>query len=177
MGEAARIQRELLEVRAEVGSLLARLDRLEGELVAIRAPAVGSTSLLGNSPTGTDSSAGTLRRVTAADYTRGEREEAARVTGRFFARCLSGAARGESGRARIRLANRIFVVVKDFSGLVTTDPVRVFSAWTPVKRLVAEEGNGHNFGDSIFAGFASRWEAELAIQEAGFLWPASIQEN
>lgn len=171
MSEPARLSREIQVLRAEVGTLLARLERLEGELADWQRSQSLTTSVEvgpGSSPP---------RRTTgcpasAADYTRAEREEAARATGLFFARCLAGQFRGDSGRGRIRLANRIFVVVKDFRGIIYS-PVKVFTSFAPVRSLVAEEGYPQNFGDSIFAGFASRWEAELAVEVSGLIWPGS----
>lgn len=171
MSEPARIQREIVVLRAEIFAIVARLERLEGELQdhSARGDSNSASGSLGPSATGGGTS--------AADYTRAEREDAAKQTGRFFARCLSGGHRGESGRGRVQLPNRIFVVVKSFRGQVFTEPVRVFTAWAPVKRLVAEEGNPQNLGDSIFAGFAAKWEAETAVREAGLSWPASQSED
>lgn len=171
MSEPARIQREIVVLRAELFAIVARLDRLEAELQDHSARAYNNTA--GGSTTPPSTGGGT----SAADYTRAEREDAAKQTGRFFARCLAGRPRGESGRGRIQLPNRIFVVVKNFRGQIFTEPVRVYTAWAPVKRLVAEEGNPQNFGDSIFAGFAAKWEAEVAVCEAGLSWPPSLVED
>ena len=101
-----------------------------------------------------------------------EREEVAAGIGRFFVRALNGGQRGDSGRDRIGLASRIYVVVKDHSGAVSTNPVRVFQRFTDVKRLCSG-AEGH-FGDSIFCGFPSIREARCAVATAGFSWPSNI---
>eukprot|EP00438_Fugacium_kawagutii_P004150 Skav203989 [mRNA] locus=scaffold3297:26868:27350:+ [translate_table: standard] len=141
---------EGLSARLEV--ILDRLDRAEFELVG----EPSSTPL--PAPTG------------AARYTQADREEAARETGAFFRRCLAGEPRGDSGRSRIRIQNRVYVVIREVNGTVHTDPVLVFDRCEPVKRIVAL-GSSNNFGDSVFAGFASRWEAKLAVESAGYTWP------
>lgn len=102
------------------------------------------------------------------------REAAARATGQFFRRCLNGEPRGESGRGRVPLQNRIFVLIRSFEGVVHTHPVRVYSSYSALKPHICETGTHNNFGDSIFAGFASQWEASLAVREAGCDWPAEI---
>ena len=43
-----------------------------------------------------------------------ERERAAEDTGRFFLRCLNGQPRGDSGRHRFALTNRVYVVLREF---------------------------------------------------------------
>ena len=98
------------------------------------------------------------------------REEAARETGRFFARCLTGLPRGNSGRQKIRLQNNFYVVIREFNGKLHTSPAKVFSQFNLCRTLVAQGGRGTNYGDSIFAGFC----AKIAVEEAGFEWPAEI---
>lgn len=106
----------------------------------------------------------------AGGYTRRERESAAKETGEFFVRCLSGEPRGSSGRGRIRLQNRIYVVVRSFAGEVFASPVVVLTSYAQVKQLVCHP-RAESFGDSIFAGFPSGWEAQLAVATAGYTWP------
>ena len=55
------------------------------------------------------------------------------------------------------------------------NPVRVLSRFSEARELVTETGVGSNFGDSIFAGFASQWEAKIAVQEAALSWPLAQQ--
>lgn len=96
------------------------------------------------------------------------REEAARETGRFFERSLRGVYRGSSGRERVNLANYYYVLVRDRHNVVH-DPVSVFQRFSDLRPHVALH---RGFGDSIFAGFHSAWEAELATRTAGLTYPA-----
>ena len=90
-----------------------------------------------------------------------EREEVARGIGRFFVRALEGGHCGNSGRDRIALPSRLYVVIRNRAGLVTTNPVRVIYRFSEVKLLCAQEGD---FGDSIFCGFPSlRCERPVAL--------------
>ncbi len=100
------------------------------------------------------------------------REDAARATGRFFARCLAGEPRGSSGRSLVRLQNHFYVVIQTIHGEQHLDPVLVFDSYSRVKHLVCNPSNG-GFGASIFAGFNAAWEARLAVAEAGLGWPQS----
>ena len=103
----------------------------------------------------------------AADYTEAERREVAAEVGRFFRRCLAGEERGTSGRDRIRLQSRYYVLCRDISGQCY-NPVRVFSSFTALKPLVKQSGSS---GDSVFAGFPTYWEASVAVAAAGLQWP------
>ena len=102
------------------------------------------------------------------DHTWPEREEVARGIGRFFVRALEGRHRGNSGRDRVALSSRLYVVIRNRAGLVTTDPVRVLYRFSEVKAICAQGGD---FGDSIFCGFPSLREARCAVAAAGFAWP------
>jgi len=87
---------------------------------------------------------------------------------------LAGLPRGSSGRAKVRLQNNFYVVIRSFSGEVFTSPVKVFRSFSSARQLVSEGGKSSRFGDSIFAGFADLWEVELAISEAGFSWSGTL---
>lgn len=176
MSDALSPKSELQLIRLALADLTVRVNRVieaiedyEFEVVerpeptgaAAAAPAVSES-------TGTTSS--TPAATGAAAYTHSEREAAARETGDFFVRCLSGEPRGSSGRGRIRLQNRIYVVIRFFAGEVFTKPVVVLQQYSQVKQLVCHP-RAESFGDSIFAGFPSRWEAQLAVATAGYDWP------
>ena len=94
----------------------------------------------------------------------------------FFLRCTRGEPRGDSGRSRIRLTNKVYVVAKDRFGSLYTEPVRVFRDFASVKPLVRDPRTGP-LGDSIFAGFHEEWEAQLAVQASGFGWPHPLDWN
>lgn len=99
------------------------------------------------------------------------RVEAAKETGRFFLRCLGGGSRGLFGRERVQLPNRIYVLVRDIEGKISTSPVRVYKSYNQLHPFVKR---GQSLGDSVFAGFPSKWEAQLAVETAGYGWPKVI---
>ena len=74
--------------------------------------------------------------------------------GQFFDRCLKGLPRGLSGRERVDLASRVYVLVRDFEERVY-NPVRVFHRWTDLKPLVTRPDT--QLGNSLFAGFPRGW--------------------
>lgn len=181
MSQSASLLRELRDLQAEVrditdrlADLAIRVESAEFEVVeepatesrVEPAPVVNQGPLAGASGPAASGS-------TSTGYQEVDRSAVARETGQFFLRCLRGEPRGISGQGRIRLQKRIYVVVRDFAGLVSTHPVRVFSSFSSAKQIVADRASGE-FGDSIWCGFASQWEAKVATAEAGFAWPASV---
>ncbi|CAE7868529.1 ANK3 [Symbiodinium sp. KB8] len=103
----------------------------------------------------------------------GLRQQVADEIGAYIRRCLSGNNRGSSGREKVNLANRIYVVARDSHDKVY-DPVRVFNSWRDTQPLVTVgPGPGRQFGDSVFVGFPSQWEAKRAVAAAGLSWPAN----
>lgn len=91
--------------------------------------------------------------------------------GNFLTRALAGGHRGNSGRDKLKLASRLYLVIRDFRGTVTTRPVRVVSKFSEVKELCSE---GNNWGDSIFVGLPSQREGRAVCETAGFGWPVSF---
>ena len=66
--------------------------------------------------------------------------------GRFIINCLEGRHRGNIGREEIPLASRLWIIVRDHSGLIYT-PVKVVRSWASCKLLV--KPRGVDLGDSI----------------------------
>ena len=99
-----------------------------------------------------------------------ERERICVEIGHFLTRSLAGGHRGNSGRDKLKLASRLYLVIRDFSGAVTTRPVRVVTKFSEVKELCAK---GNYWGDSIFVGLPSQREGRLVCETAGFGWPPS----
>ena len=151
--EIRQLRRELAELQEEVSVLRARIAVLESDQFEVVLSAASAAS----SSSGYTDSDGLVR------------TEAAEETGRYFLRCLEGSRRGLSGRERVKLGNRVYVLIRDINGVVITDPVRVIYTYSELKPLVSR---GSTFGDSIFAGFASKWEVRIAVATAGFRWPA-----
>ena len=89
----------------------------------------------------------------------------------FFQRALRGDHRGESGRQRLRLASRFFILVRDLRGQVY-NPVRIFRAFSEIQPFVKENGR---CGDSIFVGLPSLWEVRICVASTGLEWPADAR--
>lgn len=101
-----------------------------------------------------------------------EREAICDQIGRFLARSISGAHRGSSGRDKIPLASRLWVVVRDYSGQIYT-PVKVVKSWASCKVLC--KPSNHECGDSVFVGLPSEREARRVVQAAQLTWPSVIE--
>lgn len=97
--EVRALRRELARLREEVELLRDRVGALEQDnFEVVQSPGPSSTS------------------ATSAGYSQPDgllRTEAAEETGRFFRRCLDGVSRGSSGREQVKLANRVYVLIRD----------------------------------------------------------------
>lgn len=154
---------ELSEPRAELEDIRLDCDLL-GRRVGRLVDPIAAAELVGNSPI-------TSEPASAASYTSAGREDAARATGQFFVRCLTGQLRGDSGRSRIRLQNRVYVVLlllmaRDFErnlGLPASSAKRVVrgeldlaAGFTKLLRGEDRTGIGFHKGDGLVAlGFIS----------------------
>ncbi len=99
------------------------------------------------------------------------REELARHIGRFLKRGLAGEFRGSSGRDRLRLQNRYYLICRDFHGANLPEPLLAHS-FAEVRNQCKR---GSECGASLFVGFATLWEARLATLEAGLPLPAALR--
>lgn len=99
------------------------------------------------------------------------RRALAREIGRFLRRGADGVHRGTSGRDRLKLANRCYLVIKDFGGRTLSHPL-FFESFQEVRELCKR---GSDLGDSLFIGLPSKWEARVACEEGGFPLPASLR--
>ena len=96
-----------------------------------------------------------------------EREIICDEIAEFIKRCLGGDYRGSSGRDRIHLPSKIWLVFKDYEGLEYR-PVRVCRTWAACKELVKKAGSA---GDSVFVGLPSEREACRVAGRSG-VWLA-----
>ena len=96
-----------------------------------------------------------------------QREHICDGTAEYIKRCLQGDHRGESGRDRIHLPSRIWLVFRDYSGVVYS-PVKVCRSFSDCKRLVKR---GEDCGDSVFVGLPSEREACRVAGQTGVGWP------
>lgn len=115
-----------------------------------------------------DSGISSQTRGTTCSLTWEEREEVCQGIGDWVIRALRGEHHGASGRERISLANRVWLVFRDYEGL-NYEPVRVCKTWSLCHGLVKR---GHDTGDSVFVGLPSLREAQAVTAAAGVGWPA-----
>ena len=83
--------------------------------------------------------------------------------GRFLRRAVNGEHKGTSGRDRLKLQNRLYIVPSDFEGNRLSEP-RVETSFTIVKGICKR---GADCGSSIFVGFATRTIIWMATR----CWP------
>ena len=81
-----------------------------------------------------------------------------------------GKFRGNSGRERLKLGSRLYVALSDSAGRAYSE-VRVFTRVADLRREVFNQGNP---GQATFIGFATQWEARVALEAAGVNIPAEL---
>lgn len=96
-----------------------------------------------------------------------EREHICGDIAAFLVRCRTGQARGTSGRDRINLPSRVWLVCRDFEGQ-DYNPVLIYKIFALCKDLVKR---GSDCGQSIFVGLPSEREARFVVALAGLEWP------
>ena len=99
-----------------------------------------------------------------------ERIKVAEEIGAFIRRSLNGDHRGASGRDKIKLQNRLYILCRDIHGQVYNPP-RLFQTFTALKPVVKTSSG--QCGDSVFVGVPSQWEARIVIRAAGLELPAN----
>ena len=102
------------------------------------------------------------------------RLQVAREVGLYLRRALNGRHRGVSGRSKIDLPSRCYVVVQDKYNNRYEDPVKVAERFGEVKSLCFRGASPEN---SIFVKLPSSREAKEAVASAGLKWPAGYQSN
>ena len=70
------------------------------------------------------------------------------------------------------MQNRYYIVCADFNGRRLPDPLFVDN-FASVKHLCKR---GPSAGDSIFVGVATKWEAKLVFEAAGFRIPDELRD-
>lgn len=191
VAELQSLRTELANLSARVFAIEAKLEERQ-ERVSGRSPGVASPVTVNYSftssqvpeippfPTTATSSAGAsaagspgatsgypLSRSPVGEQTEQFRLQVAQEAGEFLQRSLRGDNRGTSGRDRLRLPSRIYILIRDFD-LNTYNPVRVFHSFSSIQPLVKR---GWDCGGSIFIGFPSKWEAKECVRSAGLNWP------
>lgn len=190
--EVAVLRLEVATLREDLASLENEVRRLRQSLAGLRAEASAEASFAGSVsqisegersssythvgvPTGPAASVrswgstggpSTSAPLITAGVSWTDREAVCRGIGEWVKRCLAGLPRGTSGRDRIPLQSRFWVVVRGIDNQVH-DPPLVFTNWTAAKRLVKI---GDQTGDAIFYGVPSKTEAKITVEAAGLSW-------
>ena len=175
---------EIRALQAEIAALRARLEVQEERIKRLEEGGAARSEFAEESVNGSEiwegqslggqSSLGSYSVVDVPDIVQkedvGARLALAKACGAFLKRALEGDFRGGSGRDKLRLGSRVYLVVADYSGQ-RFDPPKVFFDFGSVRSICK---SGNQCGRSVFLGFASQWEAKEAVREAGFVRPAEL---
>lgn len=154
--ELAELRGELAACRAEIAHLKERLVVLEGGDFEV---VVSTTATSSNT-------------AAAAEHLPADRAAIAGDIGKWIAKALRGERAGLSGRERISLQSRVYLVFKDLGGKVYNPPL-FCELWREAKQYCTIAGHAAN--DSIFVGLPSKAEARIVTLSAGCNLPESLQ--
>ena len=141
--EVSDLRRELRQLKLLVASLVARVEFLESiqregsEFEVVVGPTAPEPSSASACAAQSPQPSATVGPAGEADVLR---REVAEEIGRFLRRCLDGQARGSSGRHRVRLANRYYIVCRDHT-LKVYNPPLILSAFREVKSCASSTGS------------------------------------
>ncbi|CAJ1428239.1 unnamed protein product [Effrenium voratum] len=152
--------RELVEIRQRLAGLQDEVARLADRVTALEL--ASEFELVLPAEEAAESPRSTSAASSHAPVSTERRLAAARSIGLFWVRCLKGRARGPSGRDSIPLPSVIYVCVRDINGHKHS-PVKVFQSFAQLVPWVGKRGE---FGDSVFTGFPSEWEATTTVAAA-----------
>ena len=156
------LRTELAEVTAQLADLSIRVSALEERLEEEEWIGIDTTP-----------STGAASRGEIDPQDRPARERLCRDIGLFLRRAVRGERLGSSGRDRLRLQNRCYLIVKDYEGRVVEPPIFTES-FAAVKQRCKR---GSELGRAAFVGLPSRWEARLVCLEGGFQLPAELNDG
>ena len=177
----AELRGEIGQCRLEIARLRHRLEGAGSGGAEEESGGSGERLVRGraNSPSGSYSLVGESRlTVTEVGAARGpeqitrvapdpqswtERETICVEIGRWIVRCLAELPRGPSGRDRLVLSSRVWLVVRDYEGRVR-QPALIFHRFSDCRPVVKR---GQCLGDSIFVGLPSLRELRVVAASAG----------
>ena len=173
--ELALLRRELQALRGEVHALRERVEAQEDlisgllaerEFQVVEPPSISSPARAVAGPSSSTSS------LAAGPLNWDQRLALARETGDYLRNALTGVVTDKPSKGRHSLPNRVYLLVRDVNGTEYTNPVRVFRAFKDLEPLVKKQGS---FKDSVFVGLPSQREAQAAVGQAEFVWPATLE--
>lgn len=174
-------------LRPEIDSLRSALEALR---LRVEAQEERIEELAGRGPVGSEVDRSSIAAASEESFTRGSysvvsssvgrgtvasqdtegRVALAKEIGDFVVRSLEGQHRGSSGRSRLNLPSRLYVIFADYDG-VRYAPPRVVKSFADAAALCKR---GASCGGAIFVGFATQWEAKLAVERTGLVWPNPV---
>eukprot|EP00435_Cladocopium_sp_Y103_P061388 s246_g23.t1 len=163
----------LERLRIHCANLESRVALLEGHPQQRTVSAGYSASFTQvSSPVRSQASAASTRRDVVAGDTEG-RIALAREIGAYLRRAYDGLPRGASGRDRLALQNKWFLVLVDFEGRRLEEPL-ISHSFSAIRDRCKR---GSDTADSVFIGFATKWEAKLALEAGRFPVPAELRDE
>ena len=172
--DTRRLRIEIEEIRNTVHTLLERLAVLEDEVGEVeQASREEQRSRVASSSASFSriSSVSSAVPVEPSDHL--GRQALAQQIGQFIRRALAGEPLGSSGRDRLSLQNRCYLIFAEYEGNQLQPPVFT-------KQFAEVKGRckrGSDCGRSIFIGLATAWEAVVVVEEAGCDLPASLRNG
>ena len=91
--------------------------------------------------------------------------------GRFLAGRLSGQALGASGRDRLHLSSKCYMICRDYAGFTHSPPL-VVTSFARVRELCFSAASRQDCGESVFIGVPSQAEVRLVLSAANLPCPS-----
>ncbi len=179
LAEIEALRGGLEALRVQVGSLERRVREAEGRRGSTEggysfvSEEALSASSVGPAPSSLSGRSSQINTTPVDPTDTPGRTRLAEEIGQFLRRCVTGHPRGPSGRDRLALQNRCYVVVCTFEGVVL-DPPHFHTAFAPVRDQCKR---GSNCGSSAFVGFPTKWEARVALRAGGFALPPELRDE
>ena len=145
---------ELRILRAELAALTIRVEELSTQVIALETEVAidRSFELVGQESAGSAAAASERTGYSSQTPSRAP---------------VAGTHRGESGRKELKLASRLYLIFKNIEGVVY-NPCRILHKWSEVKVECERSGS---FGDSVFIGLPSLFDARIVCRAAGVALP------
>lgn len=171
------LQRDLEALPEQVAALSITVGRLETAVLGERGEDEGfsviprdtATEVRVSSASAGASNSNSFPEATLSWTTR---ETIAREIGAYIASALRGRFFGPSGRDKIPLRSRVWVVARTFDG-ESLNPPRAFRRWQLAELLTKR---GDSLGHSVVVGFPSERECRVAVEAAGLRPVATFEE-